>query len=51
MIEEEKRQKLYKGNALKGMTVRHDLENFAEGRDVILTLADSRILDEGFLIN
>ena len=28
------------------MTVRHDLENFQEGRDVILTLADSRILDE-----
>ena len=29
------------------MTVRHDLENFQEGRDVILTLADSKILDEG----
>ena len=28
------------------MTVRHDLENFQEGRDVILTLADSRILEE-----
>jgi len=46
VIAEEKRQALYKSNALKGMTVRHDLEQFAEGRDVILTLADSRILDE-----
>jgi len=46
VLEEEKRQKAYQGNALQGMTVRHDLENFQEGRDVILTLADSRILEE-----
>ena len=35
------------GNALAGMTVRHDLENFTEGKDVILTLDDAKILDEG----
>ena len=29
------------------MTVRHDLDKFTEGKDVVLTLADSRILDEG----
>ena len=28
------------------MTVEHDLENFGEGRDVIMTLKDSKILDE-----
>ena len=35
-----------RGNALAGMTVEHDLENFGEGRDVIMTLKDSKILDE-----
>ena len=29
------------------MTVRHDLEHFTEGKDVILTLDDAKILDEG----
>jgi len=62
IIEEEKRQRSYRGNALAGMTVEHDLENFGEGRDVIMTypwvpgyrsrrplimtLKDSKILDE-----
>merc|ERR1712141_606065 len=46
IIEEEKRQKAYRGNALAGMTVQHDLDKFTEGKDVVLTLADSRILDE-----
>lgn len=38
--------KAYRGNALAGMTVRHDLEHFTEGKDVILTLDDAKILDE-----
>lgn len=46
IIEEERKIKAYQGNALAGMTVRHDLENFTEGKDVILTLDDARILDE-----
>ena len=37
----------FSGNALAGMTVRHDLEHFTEGKDVILTLDDAKILDEG----
>merc|ERR1719447_1104069 len=46
VLEEEKRMKAYRGNALAGMTVRHDLEHFTEGKDVILTLDDAKILDE-----
>ena len=38
---------IFSGNALAGMTVRHDLEHFTEGKDVILTLDDAKILDEG----
>merc|ERR1719204_820861 len=46
VLEGEKRMKAYRGNALAGMTVRHDLEHFTEGKDVILTLDDAKILDE-----
>lgn len=46
VLEEEKRQKLYNRNALKGMTVEHTIHNFTEGKDVIMTLKDSRIMDE-----
>jgi len=42
-----KKLKHFLGNALAGMTVRHDLEHFTEGKDVILTLDDAKILDEG----
>ena len=46
IIEEEARNKAYSGNALAGLTVKHDIDRFGEGRDVILTLADSKILEE-----
>ena len=46
IIEEETRNKAYSGNALAGLTVKHDIDRFGEGRDVILTLADSKILEE-----
>merc|ERR1712050_16018 len=46
ILEEEQRQKAYGQNALEGLTVDHDLERFGEGKDVIMTLKDSRIMDE-----
>lgn len=46
IIEEEKRQKLYGKNALAGMSVEHDIENFIEGKDIILTIKDRGILEE-----
>ena len=46
IIEEEMKAKAYSGNALAGLTVEHDLDRFGEGRDVILTLKDSKILEE-----
>merc|ERR1712130_991348 len=46
VLEEEKRHKAYNRNALAGMTVEHSLDKFTEGRDVVMTLKDSRILDE-----
>lgn len=45
-LAQERRAKLYGGNALAGLTVEHDLDKFGEGRDVILTLKDSKIMDE-----
>lgn len=42
----EKRQKMYTGRDLKGLKVDHDIDSFAEERDVILTLKDRGVLDE-----
>lgn len=36
----------YTHKDLRGLTVQHDIESFAEERDVILTLKDKGILDE-----
>lgn len=36
----------YTDKDLQGLTVQHDIESFAEERDVILTLKDKGILDE-----
>ncbi|OQV18534.1 putative U4/U6.U5 tri-snRNP-associated protein 1 [Hypsibius exemplaris] len=44
--EEVRRQPSYTMNDLKGLRVEHDMEKFQEGRDVILTLKDSGVLDE-----
>lgn len=49
LIREETRKekkKLYSSNHLKGLRVEHDVDAFAEGRSVILTLKDQNVLDE-----
>ena len=38
----EKKKREYTSGHLSGLTVKHDIERFKEGRNVILTLADSR---------
>ena len=38
----EKKKSEYTSKHLSGLTVKHDTDRFKEGRDVILTLADSR---------
>lgn len=40
------RQRAYKDANLKGLRVEHDLNDFKEGRDTILTLKDHGVLDE-----
>lgn len=49
IFETDKREKLkekYTDKDLRGLTVQHDIESFAEERDVILTLKDKGVLDE-----
>ncbi|XP_067623930.1 U4/U6.U5 tri-snRNP-associated protein 1 [Eurosta solidaginis] len=49
LIEQEKddaRRKAYNDNNLKGLRVEHDMDEFTEGRTVILTLKDKGVLDE-----
>lgn len=41
-----KRAKIYNERQLKGLRVEHNLENFEEGKNVILTLKDVDILEE-----
>lgn len=42
----EKRRQKYNDKNLKGLRVEHDVDSFAEERDVILTLKDKGVLDE-----
>lgn len=47
--ENEKRKakpKVYRDRDLSGLTVDHDMDDFQEGRSVILTLRDKDVLDE-----
>ena len=37
--------------SLKGAKVSHDIKDFAEGEEIILTLKDSRLLDDKFQLN
>ncbi|XP_068151153.1 U4/U6.U5 tri-snRNP-associated protein 1 [Drosophila tropicalis] len=49
MVEEEKqkaRQRAYGDGSLKGLRVDHDMDDFGEGRTVILTLKDQDVLNE-----
>ncbi|XP_056383312.1 U4/U6.U5 tri-snRNP-associated protein 1 [Hyla sarda] len=47
LVEEEFGQKkTYSSHDLQGLTVEHNLESFAEGQAVILTLKDKGVLDE-----
>ncbi|KAG8563561.1 hypothetical protein GDO81_016131 [Engystomops pustulosus] len=47
LVEEEFGQKkAYSSQDLQGLTVEHNLESFAEGKTVILTLKDKGVLDE-----
>ncbi|XP_017153392.1 U4/U6.U5 tri-snRNP-associated protein 1 [Drosophila miranda] len=49
MVEQEKqkaRQRAYGDNNLKGLRVEHDMDDFGEGRTVILTLKDQDVLNE-----
>lgn len=49
VIEQEKRErahKQYTDKHLKGLRVDHDLDNFGEGKTVVLTLKDQGVLDE-----
>lgn len=49
VVESEKREKMrqkYTERDLKGLTVQHDLDSFAEERTTILTLKDKGVLDE-----
>lgn len=43
----QKRNKKYTEKHLKGLQVDHNIDNFQEGRSVVLTLKDSEILGEG----
>lgn len=43
---EEARRKAYNEKHLKGLKVDHDMEEFSEGKTVILTLKDADVLDE-----
>lgn len=42
----EKMKEKYTERDLRGLTVQHDIDTFAEERDVILTLKDKGVLDE-----
>lgn len=42
----EKRSKQYTAKDLKGLRVDHDIDTFAEEKQVILTLKDSGVLEE-----
>ena len=42
----EKRRQQYTEKNLKGLRVEHDIDSFAEERDVVLTLKDKAVLDE-----
>ncbi|XP_034670055.1 U4/U6.U5 tri-snRNP-associated protein 1 isoform X1 [Drosophila subobscura] len=49
IVEQEKlkaRQRAYGDNNLKGLCVEHDMDDFGEGRTVILTLKDQDVLNE-----
>lgn len=49
LIQKETRKeqrRMYNDNHLKGLRVEHDMENFAEGKSIILTLKDQDVLDE-----
>jgi len=49
LLEKEKtkaRQRAYGDNNLKGLRVDHDMDDFGEGRTVILTLKDQDVLNE-----
>ncbi|XP_055917585.1 U4/U6.U5 tri-snRNP-associated protein 1 isoform X2 [Eupeodes corollae] len=49
LMEKEKREarrKAYNDNHLRGLRVDHDMEDFSEGKTVILTLKDKGVLDE-----
>merc|ERR1712029_1012859 len=42
----EQKEKKYSHRNLSGLKIQHDMDTFNEGSSTILTLADSRILDE-----
>lgn len=50
LVEDEMKQErshAYSSKHLSGLTIQHDQTRFIEGRDVILTLQDRAVLDEG----
>lgn len=56
LVEQEKRKrrdKVYKDRDLKGLRVEHDIEEFKEGKEIILTLKDKDVLadDDDTLVN
>lgn len=44
--QEEARQRAYTEKNLKGLKVDHDINEFSEGKTIILTLKDAEVLDE-----
>ena len=44
---EESKKESYSSHNLAGLTIEHKEDRFQEGRDVVLTLKDTRILDDG----
>lgn len=49
IFETDRREKMnekYTQNDLRGLTVQHDIDSFADERDIILTLKDKGVLDE-----
>lgn len=50
VVESDRREKMrqkYTDKDLRGLTVQHDLSNFAEEQTMILTLKDTEILKDG----
>lgn len=49
VVQSEQRERMrnkYTEKDLKGMTIEHDINSFAEERDIVLTLKDKGVLEE-----